>query len=51
MKNGNPNTLLMEMQNGSATMATVWTFLKKLNMDLSYNHSSPSRYITQKNQK
>lgn len=39
-KNRNPSTLLVETQNGSAAMATVWTFLEKLNMDLPYDHNS-----------
>lgn len=47
-KNRNPSTLLVETQNGSAAMATVWTFLEKLNMDLPYDHNSISRYIPPK---
>ena len=35
--NRNSHSLLMRMQNGTATLETVWQFLTNLNMLLSYN--------------
>ena len=35
-RNGNPLALLVGMQTGTATLETVWRFLKKLKIDLPY---------------
>ena len=40
-RKGNPPTLLVEMQNGTATMTIVWRFLKKLKIDLPYHLAIP----------
>ena len=36
-RNGNPLTLLVGMQTGTATLKTVWRFLKKLKVELPYD--------------
>ena len=35
--NGNPLALLVGMQTGAATLETVWSFLKKLQVELPYD--------------
>ena len=37
----NPSTLLVGMKFGTATMRTVWRFLKKLKIELSYDPKIP----------
>ena len=37
----NPHVLLVGMQTGAATVETVWSFLKKLKMELLYNPAIP----------
>ena len=36
-RNGNPLALLVGMQIGAATLETVWRFLKKLKIELTYD--------------
>ena len=40
-RKGNPLTLLVGMQTSTATMRTVWRFLKKLEIELPYNQTIP----------
>ena len=40
-RKGNLLTLLVGMQTSTATMETVWKFLKKLEIELSYNPAIP----------
>ena len=40
-RKGNPLTLLVGMQTSTATMGTVWRFLKKLEIELPYNPAIP----------
>ena len=40
-RKGNPPTLLVGMQTSTATMRTVWRFLKKLEIELPYNPAIP----------
>ena len=40
-RKGNPLTLLVAMQTSTATMETVWRFLKKLEIELPYNPEIP----------
>ena len=40
-RKGNPLTLLVGMQTSTATMETVWRFLKKLEIELPYNPAIP----------
>ena len=40
-RKGNPLTLLVGMQTSTATMETVWRFLKKLEMELPYDPAIP----------
>ena len=40
-RKGNPLTLLVGMQTCTATMRTVWRFLKKLKIELPYNPAIP----------
>ena len=41
LRKGNPLTLLVGMQTSTATMETVWRFLKKLEMELPYDPAIP----------
>ena len=40
-RKGNPLTLLVGMQTSTATMRTVWSFLKKLETELPYDPAVP----------
>ena len=40
-RKGNPPTLLVGMQTSTATMRTVWRFLKKLQIELPYDPAIP----------
>jgi len=40
-KKGNPSTLLVGMQIGAALWRTVWSFLKKLKRELSFDPAIP----------
>ena len=40
-RKGNPLTLLMRMQTGTATTRTVWRFLKTLEIELPYDPAIP----------
>ena len=40
-RKGNPLTLLVGMQTSTATMETVWRFLKKLEIELPYDLAIP----------
>ena len=40
-RKGNPLTLLVGMQTSTATMKTVWRFLKKLEIELPYDPAIP----------
>ena len=40
-RKGNPLTLLVGMQTSTATMETVWRFLKKLEIELPYDPAIP----------
>ena len=40
-RKGNPLTLLVGMQTSTATMETVWRFLKKLEIELPYDPEIP----------
>ena len=40
-RKGNPLTLLVGMQTSTATMETVWRFLKKLEIELPYDSAIP----------
>ena len=40
-RKGNPLTLLVGMQTSTATMETVWRFLKKLKIELPYDPAIP----------
>ena len=40
-RKGNPLTLLVGMQTSTATMRTVWRFLKKLEIELPYDPGIP----------
>ena len=40
-RKGNPLTLLVGMQTSTATMRTVWRFLKKLEIELPYDPAIP----------
>ena len=40
-RKGNPLTLLVGMQTSTATMRTVWRFLKKLEIELPYDPAVP----------
>ena len=40
-RKGNPLTLLVRMQTSTATIKTVWRFLKKLEIELPYDTAIP----------
>ena len=40
-RKGNPLTLLVRMQTSTATIKTVWRFLKKLEIELPYDPAIP----------
>ena len=47
-RNGDPNSLLVGMQTGAASMEKVWTFLKKLKIEIPYDQLSHYWVSTQR---
>ena len=48
-RKGNPSTLLVGMQTGAATLKTVWSFLRKLKMELTFDLAIPLLGLYPKN--
>ena len=48
-RNGDPRSLLLGMQTGAATVETLWSFLKKLKMELPFDPVIPLLGIYPKN--
>ena len=50
-RKGNPSALLVGMQTGAATVETLWSFLRKLKMELTFDTVIPLLGFHQKNGK